>query len=156
MCYLYLQALVSLAHDTISSSLALVLVVTIWFWVSHIIIFRVHLTFVEAVLIILKHATFLRCSKSSDLALIQAEVDYQKANIDSNIQEYLNTSSLEFSIEKFTAFVMATNISLYIFTSVKRLVSHQSFSAIWKITLVKTVLKTNFWQSLLPKVCGTL
>jgi len=63
-----------------------------------------------AVLIILKHATFLRLSKQSESALIQAELDYQKANIDSTIQEHLNASSTEVSIENFAGFIMATNI----------------------------------------------
>jgi len=63
-----------------------------------------------AVLIILKHATLLRVSKTSQLALIQAELDYQEANIDSAIQEHLNASSLEVSIENFAGFVVATNI----------------------------------------------
>ena len=139
-----LQPLVSLADDTFSSSLALVLSITIWFWVFYIIIFRVYLTFVQVVLIILKHATFLQLSKPSQLALIQADLDYQKANIDSKIQEHLNASSLEVSIEKFAAFVMATNISLYIFASVT-ILSHQSFSTIWKYHW--SVLKANFWST---------
>jgi hypothetical protein len=110
---------------------------------------------VEAVLIILKHATFLRLSKPTQLALIQAELDYRKANIDSNIQEHLNASSLEVSIEKSAGFVMATNISLYIFASVT-ILSHQFFSVIWLIeTKIETVQRPISEKSI-AKVCGTL
>ena len=71
----------------------------------------------EAIILILKHATLSRFSyKSSEAALAQAEKDYCAANIDSKIQQFLATaSSLELSVEKFASFVMATDISKFIF-----------------------------------------
>ena len=108
-----LQPFVSLAYDTFASSSVLVLLITMWSWVCYIIIFRVYLTFVKAVLIILKHATFLRVSMPPDKALAQAELDYQQANVDSDIQEHLTAFSTEISVERFASFILATNFGLY-------------------------------------------
>ncbi|KAH9024480.1 hypothetical protein EDB83DRAFT_1979310 [Lactarius deliciosus] len=64
-----------------------------------------------AVILILKHATFLRLSSlSPKLALTHAELDYRAANIDVNIQQYLMASSQAHSVELFAAFIMATDI----------------------------------------------
>ncbi|KAH8985620.1 hypothetical protein EDB86DRAFT_2326817 [Lactarius hatsudake] len=64
-----------------------------------------------AVILILKHATFLRLeSLSPKLALTHAELDYRAANIDVNIQQYLMASSQAHSVELFAAFIMATDI----------------------------------------------
>ena len=100
-----------------------------------------YLTIVEAVILILKHATFLRLSNPSPLyfppeeALTQAEQDYQKANIDLKIQQHLVASSQEQSVEQFASFVMATDIGFFIPASVKT-ISHTAFSAIFKAILV--------------------
>ncbi|KAH9081436.1 hypothetical protein EDB83DRAFT_544428 [Lactarius deliciosus] len=70
-----------------------------------------YLTFFEAVILIFKHATFLRLSNvTSKSALPRAELDYRDANIDSSIQKYLMASSQEHSVELFAAFIMATDI----------------------------------------------
>jgi hypothetical protein len=85
----------------------------------------VYLTFLEAVTLILKHATFLRLSNlSCESALTHADLDYQQANIHSKIQQHLTASSQEHSIVLFAAFIMATDIGSFILTSVKR-ISHQ-------------------------------
>ncbi|KAH9018571.1 hypothetical protein EDB84DRAFT_1581506 [Lactarius hengduanensis] len=64
-----------------------------------------------AVILIFKHATFLRLSNmTSKSALIRAELDYRDANIDSSIQKYLTASSQEHSVELFAAFIIATDI----------------------------------------------
>ena len=79
----------------------------------------------EAVIIILKHATFLRLSNMSpESALKHANQDYQEANVDLKIQQHLTASSQEHSIMLSEGFIMATNIGLFILTSVKR-TSHQ-------------------------------
>jgi hypothetical protein len=79
----------------------------------------VNLTFVEAVILILKHASFLWLSNGSESALTLAEADYQKANIDLKIQEYLQASSPEHSVEEFAfKFIMATDIGMFIVTFV--------------------------------------
>jgi hypothetical protein len=84
----------------------------------------------EAVILILKHATFLRLSNlSPELALIQAELAYQKANIDSKIKQLLRASSQEYSVQLFSSFIMATDIGLLIPESVK-IISHQAFRSI--------------------------
>lgn len=70
----------------------------------------------EAIILILKHATLSRLSyKSSEAALAQAEKDYCAANIDSKIQQFLAASSRESSTEKSASFVMATDMSKFIF-----------------------------------------
>ncbi|KAH8980220.1 hypothetical protein EDB86DRAFT_573320 [Lactarius hatsudake] len=64
-----------------------------------------------AVILIFKHATFLRLSNlASESALTCAELDYRNGNIDSFIQKYLTASSQEHSVELFAAFTMATDI----------------------------------------------
>jgi len=70
-----------------------------------------HHHLILALIIIMKHATFLRIlDMKPKPALIQAELDYQKENIDLKIQQYLLASSQEHSIELFTRFIMATDI----------------------------------------------
>ncbi len=106
----------SLAYDIyLSSSPSPVLAVIIWSLVFHFIIFRVYLTFVEAVILILKHATFLYLSNlSPESALTHMELDYQEANIDLRIQQHLSTSSQEHSVELSAGFIMATDIGSFI------------------------------------------
>ena len=84
-----------------------------------------YLTFLEAVLLILKHASFLCLSSHLDKpALTQAELDYQKADIDLKIQQYLRASSSEHSVEESAHFIMATDIGLFILIFFK-IISHQ-------------------------------
>ena len=86
--------------------------------------------FVEAVILILKHATFLRLSNlSQESALAQAELDYQAADIDLKIQQHITASSQEHSVELCTDFIMATDFGWFILASVW-IISHQVFSAI--------------------------
>ncbi|KAN0140830.1 hypothetical protein V8E53_001274 [Lactarius tabidus] len=68
--------------------------------------------FVEAVILILKHTTFLQLSTGTlEVALTQAELDYQESNIDLKIQEYLNAfSSGDASVVQFSGFIKATEI----------------------------------------------
>ena len=71
----------------------------------------------EAVIFILKHATFLHLSNPSQKsALTQAEKDYQAANINMKIQEFLTPSQApyfqEFSVEELTHFIMANDIGM--------------------------------------------
>ena len=74
-----------------------------------------YLTFVEAVILILKHATFLCLSNlSPESPLTHAELDYLEANIDLRIQQHLSTSSQEPSFELFAGFIMATDIGSFI------------------------------------------
>ena len=69
----------------------------------------------QAVIFILKQATFLYLSNPSQmLALTQAEKDYQAANIDMKIQDFLTSPSQEFSIDKFAQFIMANDIGMLI------------------------------------------
>jgi hypothetical protein len=79
------------------------------------LIFRVYLTLVKAVTLILKHATFLRISMTSKAALTNAELNYQKANIDVTIQEHLTACASEQSVEQFVVFIMSTDICLLMF-----------------------------------------
>ncbi|KAF8271919.1 hypothetical protein EI94DRAFT_1719197 [Lactarius quietus] len=63
-----------------------------------------------AIILILKHATFLWPSNKLQSALSQAEQNYQRANMDSNIQEYLKAFSSEDTVERFAGFIMATDM----------------------------------------------
>ena len=96
--------------------------------VFHLFTFRMYLTFEKAVTLILKHATFLRHSNLPDSALIYAEVDYQKANIDVTIQQHLITHGPEHSVEQFAGFIMSTDIGLCILPFVT-FISYHPFSS---------------------------
>jgi len=85
----------------------------------------VYLNFLEAVILILKHATFLRLSNvSSESALTRADLEYREANIDLKIKQQIMASSQENSMMLFAGFIMATDIGLSILASIKS-ISHQ-------------------------------
>ena len=77
----------------------------------------------EAVVLILKHATLLRMSNKPEEALTQAEKDYQKANIDLKIQEHLKAVPPEDFVEQFAGFIRATEIGSFIHQSTQT-ISH--------------------------------
>lgn len=89
----------------------------------------------KAIILIFKHATLLRLSNfSSESALTQAELDYQKANIDLTIQQqlqHLKASSQEHSVELFVHFIMATDLAsgMFFLVSIK-IISHEALSTI--------------------------
>ena len=122
-----------MAYDIyLSSSLPQAIVVIIWFLVFYFIDFKPHLTFVEAVILILKHATFLRIQEYQEAydemnALTQAELNYQQANIDLKIQQYFMASSQKQSVKLFSEFIMATDIGSFILTSVE-IISHHFYA----------------------------
>ncbi|KAN0137651.1 hypothetical protein V8E53_004702 [Lactarius tabidus] len=62
-----------------------------------------------AVILILRHATFLRLSNKSEAALTQAELDYQESSIELKIQEYLDGFASE-DVSQFGGFIKATEI----------------------------------------------
>ena len=63
----------------------------------------------------MKHATLLNLLKwPRELALKHADQQYQEANIDLKIQEYLTTTSQEQSVMPLEDFIMATDIGLFI------------------------------------------
>jgi len=70
---------------------------------------RVYLTFPKAVVLIFKHATSLRHSMSPVPALIQADLNYQKADIDQKIRQHV-AASQSHSAELDRAFIMAIEI----------------------------------------------
>ncbi|KAH9021793.1 hypothetical protein EDB85DRAFT_2293394 [Lactarius pseudohatsudake] len=70
---------------------------------------RYHL--IIAVILILKHATFLRLSDmSAESALTHAEADYCEGNIDSKIRQHLTAPSQEQSDQSFAGFIMAIDL----------------------------------------------
>ncbi|KAF8272789.1 hypothetical protein EI94DRAFT_159128 [Lactarius quietus] len=80
----------------------------IWF----MLLFATYSTF-AAIILICKHATILCFSGySAKLALTQAELNYQKANIASTIREHFTASYQEYTIEQFISFLMNTNIAV--------------------------------------------
>ena len=71
----------------------------------------------KVVVLMLKHATALRLSSTPEDALIQAELDFQEADMDWKIQEYLKAFTPEASfdtIPKAIDFIMATNLGLFL------------------------------------------
>jgi len=65
-----------------------------------------------AVILILKHASFLmQSSLASELALTHAGLDYQEADINFKIQQYLKASSLWHLFQNYAKFIMATDIA---------------------------------------------
>ena len=58
-----------------------------------------------------------------------ADIDFWASKIDMKIQEHLLASSHENSVEQLAHFIMATDIGLFILTSVK-IISHQAFTSI--------------------------
>lgn len=99
----------------------------------------------EAVIIILKHATILQLSNSPKQALTIAEKDYQKANIDSKIQEHLKTFTPEDSVENFADFIMAIIIGLFMHSLITtishlNLYSKQHREGFWRPIPVKFIL----------------
>ena len=92
----------------------------------------------KAVILILKHATFLCLSNlSQESALVQAELDYQAANTELKIKQHITESSQEHSVELCAGFIMATDFGWFILASVQ-IISNQIYSAIsafsWKPT----------------------
>ena len=116
MWYLFVSSCLALIYNIyLSSSSSKNLVISICTWVFHVFIFRVYLTLVKAVTLILKHATFLWTSMSSKSAVNKAEQKYHKAKIDVTIQEHLTACAARQSEEQFVGFIMNTDISLFIF-----------------------------------------
>ena len=95
------------------SLLIKVLTITIWSLVFHFVVFRLYSKLLKAVLLILKHATVLRQSKESKLALTEANLNYEKANIDSIIHQHFLECYPEDS--KLVDFIMATEIGVFVF-----------------------------------------
>jgi hypothetical protein len=84
--------------------------------VFYFIISRLYLTFVEAAILILRHATLLLPSNQSEAALTQAELDYQESSIDLKIQEYLVAFASE-DVSQFAGFIKATEIGVFVLLS---------------------------------------
>ncbi len=74
-----------------------------------------YLTFPKAAVLIFKRATFLRLSMSPGPALIQADLDYQKADVDQQIQQYVGASQGP-SAELDKAFIKGIEIGSSIFS----------------------------------------
>ena len=87
------------------------------------LILRLYLTFLQVVLVILKHAMFLRDSNEEESALTLALAAYQQADIDLKIQGFLNASFPEHSVEEVASFIMTTEIGMFIVAFIT-LISH--------------------------------
>ena len=96
-------------------------------WYFTLSYFEYLLTFVKAVIIILKHATSLLLSGISwKSALTYADQHYQEANINLKIQEYLAAPSQKLTVEQLASFIMATDIGWFsILVSIVMAISHQ-------------------------------
>jgi hypothetical protein len=85
---------------------------------------------VTAVTLILKHATLLRFSNLPEAALTNADLDYQRENIDDTIQQYLKSYALKLSVEQFADFIMSTEIGWFILLLFVTSISYCPFSVI--------------------------
>jgi hypothetical protein len=131
MWYLFVCQSLDLTYDIyFSSSSRTNLAISICFLVFHVFIFRVYLTLVKAVTLILKHATFLQTSMSPKSALATVEKKYRKANVDVTIQQHLTACAAEQSEEQFVSFIMSTDIGLFIFLPFVTSLSYYSVSVI--------------------------
>jgi hypothetical protein len=131
MWYLFICQSLDLTYDVyFSSSSRTNLAIFICSLVFHLFIFRVYLTLVKAVTLILKHATFLQTSMPAKSALTIADQKYQKANIDVTIQQHLTACAAEQSEEQFVSFIMSTDIGLFTFLPFVISISYYFFSVI--------------------------
>ena len=101
-----------------------------WCLVCYVFIFRVYLTFVKAVTLILKHVTLLRSSIVVKVALTNVDLDYQRQNIAQSIQQFLTACASDVSVEQFAGFIMSTEIGLFILLPCVTSISHHPFSDI--------------------------
>ena len=133
MWYLYLPLFVfCLTYDFTYLSLSSTSpAIFIWCLVLYFFISRVSLTFGKAVTLILKHATLLQTSNQRSMALTNVELNYQKANIDESIQQYLIACASKLSLEQFAGFTMGTDIGLFILLSSCHLYILWLFCATW-------------------------
>ena len=108
----------------------------------------------KAVTHILKHATFLRTSNLPEAALTKVDLDYQRANIDGSIQQYLTACTSDVSVEQFTGFIMGTEIGLFILLPFVTSISYCPFSVILVLSvMIQTIL---FFLCLsLPSYCDS-
>ena len=120
---IYIPFSFSLTYDiTYQSSSPTSLAIFMWCSVCYLFqdlfIFRVYLTFVKAVTLILKHATLLRISNLPKVALTSADQDYKKQDIDNSldksIQQYLMAHASHLSEGEFADFIMGTEIGWFI------------------------------------------
>ncbi len=100
------------------SALQLALVAVIWCLVVPFNFVGVYLTFPKVLVLILRHATSLRISLLPGPALIQADLDYQKTDVDQKIQQYIGPYQGP-SAELDKAFVMDIEIGSSILLSVQ-------------------------------------
>ena len=119
-----------LLHDVLFQFIFLSLGQPFWQWQQEhlsfetgylsLYIFMAWLTFEAAIILILKHAALLCLSGSSpELALMEAELNFKKANIALKIQEHFNASYQEYTMEQFITFLIDTNFGLLKFTFTK-------------------------------------
>ena len=104
----------------------------------------------EAVILILKHATFLcHLGHNQILAPTQAELIYQRANIDLKIQQFLMASSQNQSVKLFADFIIDTGIGLFMLASVK-IISYQfdGLMQTWKPLSLTQAHTQTFWSLL--------
>jgi hypothetical protein len=97
---------------------------------------------VKAATLILKHATLSQTSNLPKVALTNVELDYQKANMDESIQQYLTTCASELSIEQFSGFIMATDIGLFTLLLFDTSISYCPFSLISVLSQYRCIKDT--------------
>ena len=152
MCYLYFIFISHLSHNIPSPACCSKVQPSssnLWYFIFSLL--ECVLTFEKAVTLILKHATFLRISNVPESALIYAELDYQKANIDVAIQQHLMAHASEHSVELFAEFIMGTDIGLFILPFVTCISDHlfsASTKASTNIEWLKHFLKPHLMKSL--------
>src|ERR1700761_9594343 len=99
-------------HITYYSSSPTSPAIFMWCSVCYIFIFRVYLTFLKAVTLILKHATLLQTSNSPEAALTIIDLENRGQNIEKSIQQSFPEYASDLSVKQFAAFFMHTEIIL--------------------------------------------
>jgi hypothetical protein len=82
------------------------------------------------IIIIFKHATTLCASGYlSKAALTQAELDFQKSNVDSKVASYFTAPPQEYSSQQFVDFIMDVHVGLF-FKKIIKIISNKAYSSI--------------------------
>ena len=135
-CTVFLLLLFACTSHGISfcSAPLLALVTIIWFLVVPFNFVGVYLTFPKVLVCIFRHATSLHLSLLAGPALFQVDLDYQKADIDQIIKEYVGACQGP-SAELDEAFIRGIEIGLSILLSAQTI---QSLCFQFRVTNVHT------------------
>ena len=125
----------------------LALMAIIWCLVAPFNLVEAYLTFPKVFILILRHATSLRLSLLPGPALIQADLDYQKTDVDQKTQQYVSACQGP-SAKLDKDFIMCIEIGLSILLSVQIIQAFISIFRCDKCACIKGTFSYNhgFWN----------